>query len=108
MIDLVGTRTELKRAGSSRYTGLCPFHDERSPSFGIDPNTKLYHCFGCGVGGDCFTFVQELEGLDFTGAMEFLAERYNVTLEVADDDPKAAERRRREDRLLELPGGTAA
>ncbi len=108
MIDLVGTRTELKRAGASRYTGLCPFHEERSPSFGIDPSTKLYHCFGCGVGGDCFTFVQELEGLEFTGAMEFLADRYNVTLEAADDDPHAAEKRRRHDRLLELLERTAA
>jgi DNA primase len=108
MIDLVGTRTELKRAGTSRYAGLCPFHEERSPSFGIDPNTKLYHCFGCGVGGDCFTFVQELEGLDFTGALEFLAERYNVTLEADDDDPQAAEKRRRHDRLLELLERTAA
>ncbi len=108
MIDLVGTRTELKRAGAARYSGLCPFHEERSPSFGIDPNTKLYHCFGCGVGGDCFTFVQELEGLDFTGALEFLAERYNVTLEAADDDPQAAEKRRRHDRLLELLERTSA
>jgi DNA primase len=108
MIDLVGTRTELKRAGAARYTGLCPFHEERSPSFGINPDTKLYHCFGCGVGGDCFTFVQELEGVDFTGALEFLAERYNVTLEASDDDPQAAARRRRQDRLLELLERTAA
>ncbi len=60
------------------------------------------------MGGDCFTFVQELEGLEFTGAMEFLAERYNVTLEAADDDPHAAEKRRRHDRLLELLERTAA
>ncbi len=108
MIDLVGTRTELKRAGASRFTGLCPFHEERSPSFGIDPNTKLYHCFGCGVGGDPFTFVQEIEGVDFKGALEFLADRYNVTLEADDEDPAQAAQRERRGRLLELLERTAA
>ena len=58
MADLVGTRTELRRAGVNRLQGLCPFHDERTPSFGIDPQRKLFHCFGCGEGGDAFRFVQ--------------------------------------------------
>jgi DNA primase len=102
MIDLVGTKTELKRAGASRYEGLCPFHDERTPSFGIDPSQKLFHCFGCGKGGDCFTFVEESEGVDFKGALEWLAQRYNVELEVEDEDPKAAARRMERERLLEL------
>ena len=93
MIDLVGTRTELKRAGANRYQGLCPFHDERTPSFGIDPTNKLYHCFGCGKGGDCFTFVQETEGLHFPEAMQFLADRYGVELEVEAEDPQEAARR---------------
>jgi DNA primase len=56
------------RPGQRRLTGLCPFHDERTPSFGIDPVEKLYHCFGCGAGGDVFKFVMETEGLDFGGA----------------------------------------
>ena len=81
MIDLVSARTELRRAGANRYEGLCPFHEERTPSFGIDPVKKVYHCFGCGAGGDVFTFVQETEGLDFGGAMELLADRYGVELE---------------------------
>ena len=50
MVDLVGTRTGLRRAGVNRYEGLCPFHDERTPSFGIDPAQKLFYCFGCGEG----------------------------------------------------------
>jgi DNA primase len=81
MVDLVGTRTELRRAGANRYEGLCPFHDERTPSFGIDPARKLYYCFGCGEGGDAFGFVQLTEGLDFRGALEYLADRYGVKLE---------------------------
>ena len=64
------------RPGVRRLQGLCPFHEERTPSFGIDPVEKLYHCFGCGAGGDVFTFVMETEGLDFGGALESLAERY--------------------------------
>ena len=92
MIDLVSSRTELKRAGS-RYTGLCPFHDERTPSFGINPAEKVYHCFGCQASGDAFTFVMETEGVDFRGALELLADRYKVALELEDEDPAAAERR---------------
>ena len=65
--EIVGARTELKRAGVARLQGLCPFHDERSPSFGINPTEKVYYCFGCGAGGDVFKFVMETEGLDFGG-----------------------------------------
>jgi DNA primase len=107
MIDLVSSRTELKRAGVNHYTGLCPFHDERSPSFGINPAEKVYHCFGCGAGGDAFTFVMETEGVDFKGAIELLADRYKVALELEDEDPRAAERRQRSERLLELLERTA-
>ncbi|MDQ4041403.1 MAG: CHC2 zinc finger domain-containing protein, partial [Actinomycetota bacterium] len=59
MVDLVSARTELRRAGPNSLEGLCPFHEERTPSFGIDPVKKVYHCFGCGAGGDVFRFVQE-------------------------------------------------
>jgi len=106
-VELVGARTELKRAGARRYTGLCPFHEERSPSFGIDPVEKLYHCFGCGVGGDVFSFVMETEGLDFASALEALAERSGIELERSEEDPRTAERRARRDRLLALLERTA-
>src|SRR4029079_1368249 len=88
--ELVGARTELRAAGQRRLTGLGPFHDERTPSFGIDPVEKLYHCFGCGAGGDVFKFVMETEGLDFAGALESLAERYRVSLESEAQDPPDA------------------
>jgi DNA primase len=107
-VELVSARTELRRAGPARYEGLCPFHEERSPSFGIDPTQKVYYCFGCQASGDVFTFVQETEGVDFKGALELLADRFGVELQREEEDPKAAELRRRRERLLELLGRTAA
>jgi DNA primase len=107
-LELVSARTEMRRAGPARYEGLCPFHDERSPSFGIDPAQKVYYCFGCQASGDVFTFVQETEGLDFKGALEMLAERYGVELQREEEDPQAAERRKRRERLLELLNRTSA
>jgi len=108
MVDLVGTRVELRRAGANRMEGLCPFHEERTPSFGINPAEKLFYCFGCGEGGDAFKFVQLTEGVDFKGSLEYLADRYGVELEVVEEDPAAAERRRERERLLELLERTAA
>ncbi len=102
MADLVQTRTELRKSGSASYMGRCPFHDERTASFSVDADRKLYHCFGCQVGGDCFKFVMETEGTDFGGAIEYLAGRYGVTLEILDDDPKAAAKRKRTQSLLAL------
>src|SRR5881409_2921634 len=106
--EVVGARTELRRAGVNRLQGLCPFHEERTPSFGIDPVEKLYHCFGCGAGGDVFSFVMTTEGLDFAGALEWLAERAGVELEREAEDPREAARRSRRDRLLALLERTAA
>ena len=107
-VELVSARTELRRAGPARYEGLCPFHDERSPSFGIDPTQKVYYCFGCQASGDVFTFVQETEGVDFKGALELLAERYGVELQREAEDPREAELRRRRERLLELLSRTTS
>jgi DNA primase len=108
MIELVSARTELRRAGPSNYEGLCPFHEERTPSFGIDPGQKVYYCFGCQASGDLFTFVQETEGVDFKGALELLADRFGVELELEQEDPQQAEHRRRRERLMELLTRTAA
>jgi DNA primase len=108
MVDLVGTRVELRRAGVNRFEGLCPFHDERTPSFGINPAEKLFYCFGCGEGGDAFKFVQLTEGVDFKGSLEYLADRFGVELEVVEEDAAAAERRKERERLLELLERTAA
>ena len=101
MVELVGARTDLKRVGT-RWVGLCPFHDERTPSFSVNAEHKLYHCFGCGESGDAISFVEAQEALDFPGAIEFLADRYNIELQRESQDPEAEERQRRRDRLFQL------
>lgn len=106
MLDLVGAKTELRRSGH-QWMGTCPFHDERTPSFSVNASDKVFHCFGCGEGGDLFKFVELSEGLSFREALESLADRYGVTLDLADEDPQAAERRQRRERLLELLERTA-
>jgi DNA primase len=97
----VGRYTDLKRNGA-QMMGLCPFHDERSPSFSVDPQDKLYHCFGCGVAGDVFGFVMEKEGLGFSEAVEALADRYGVELQREQEDPRAEARRQARQRLQQL------
>ena len=101
MVDLVGGRTALRRSGT-RYVGRCPFHDERTPSFSVDPVKKVYHCFGCRKGGDLIQFVQETENVDFTTAVESLAERYGVRLEYEESSPAEERRRAERGRLLRL------
>jgi DNA primase len=102
MIALVSARSELRRAGVNSYFGLCPFHQERTPSFHVRPDEKHYHCFGCQASGDPFTFVMETEGLDFKEALEALAGRFGVQLQTEKEDPEAASRRERRDRLHSL------
>jgi DNA primase len=99
--EVIGAYTDLKRAGA-QMMGLCPFHDERSPSFSVDPQDKLYHCFGCGVAGDIFGFVMEKEGLGFSEAVEALADRYGVELQREQEDPRAEARRQARQRLQQL------
>jgi DNA primase len=101
IVDLIETRTRLRKVGG-RYTGLCPFHDEKTPSFSVSPDRGTYHCFGCGVGGDAISFVRETEGLDFVGAVEWLADRFHVQLEYEETSPQADARRRGRDRLFAL------
>ncbi len=108
MIAVVSEHTELRRAGASEYVGRCPFHDERTPSFGVNPIEKVYYCFGCQASGDVFTFVRETEGLDFPGALQALADRFGVPLETEEEDPKASLKRQRRERLQTLLGRAAA
>jgi DNA primase len=103
MVELVTPRSpDLHRTSPDSWVGRCPFHEERTPSFSVKPSAKVYYCFGCQEAGDAFDFAMATEGLDFPGALEFLAARYNVTLELAAEDPQAAQRRKRKERLLEL------
>ena len=98
--DIVAIASEhiaLKRVGR-RYTGLCPFHGEKSPSFSINPELGLYYCFGCGAKGDAISFIREVEHLDFVEAVERLAARSGITLRY--DDAKVGKDRERKDRLV--------
>ena len=78
--EVVSQYVQLKKAGHN-YKGLCPFHNEKSPSFVVSPEKQICHCFGCNKGGDIFSFVQELEGVSFTEAMQILADRAGVKIE---------------------------
>ncbi len=103
MVRLMSDRgIDLRRAGVNSYFGNCPFHDERTGSFHVSPDERLYHCFGCQASGDAFKFVMETEGVDFVGALESLASRFGVALETRDENPEAAARRERFTRLTGL------
>ena len=79
IVEVIGAHVRLKRAGRN-FVGLCPFHNEKTPSFSVNPERGFFHCFGCGAGGTVFNFVMRTEGLNFPEAIESLARRYGVTL----------------------------
>jgi DNA primase len=107
MVSVVSGRTQLRKAGG-RFLGRCPFHEERTPSFSVNAVDKLYYCFGCGAKGDLITFVRETEQLDFAGAIEWLADRFNVQIEYEETTPEQDAKRRRRERLLELLDAAAS
>ena len=79
IVDLISEHVQLVKKGRN-YSGLCPFHDEKTPSFSVDPDRQFYHCFGCGVGGNVFKFIQEIDRVTFVEAVKFLAERAGIAL----------------------------
>ena len=92
IVDVISQYVRLKRSGRN-YFGLCPFHNEKSPSFSVSPEKQIFHCFGCGVGGNVFTFLTKIEGINFVEAVQQLAERANIqlpTLENTADSAKEA------------------
>jgi DNA primase catalytic core len=101
IVAVIEDRTSLRKQGA-RLVGRCPFHEERTPSFSVNPSEGFFYCFGCHKGGDLITFVQETQGLDFVGAIEWLAERFRVTLEYEDVSPEQTAKRDRRARLLEV------
>ncbi len=84
IVQVIGERIQLKKAGQN-FKGLCPFHGEKTPSFMVHPEKQIFHCFGCGEGGDVFTFLMKNDGIEFVEAVETLAERYGVPLSRAAD-----------------------
>jgi len=77
--NLISSYVNLKKSGKN-FMGLCPFHKEKTPSFIVDTNTQLYHCFGCGEGGDVISFIMKAENLSFIEAVELLAKKVNYSL----------------------------
>src|SRR5436305_10904030 len=101
ILALVEDYVRLRKTGGI-YKGLCPFHQERTPSFIVSPARGTFKCFGCGEGGDAIAFVEKLEQVDFIGAIEFLARRFGVLVEYEEISPEADRARKRKDRLEQL------
>jgi DNA primase len=101
ILPLVEEVVRLRKAGST-YKGLCPFHNEKTPSFTVSPARGTFKCFGCGEGGDAITFVEKTENVDFVGAIEMLAQRFGVELEYEEASPEQERKRQRDDRLRAL------
>ena len=79
IVDIISQYVVLKRSGRN-FFGLCPFHKEKSPSFSVSPDKQIFHCFGCGVGGNVFHFVEKIENLGFIESLEMLADRAGINL----------------------------
>ena len=89
IVDVISQYVRLKRSGRN-YFGLCPFHTEKSPSFSVSPEKQIFHCFGCGVGGNVFTFLTKIEGINFVEAVQLLAERANIQLPTLENNLDSA------------------
>lgn len=101
IVEVISTHVALKKKGQN-YTGLCPFHQEKTPSFVVSPAKQIFHCFGCGKGGNVFSFLMEQEGLNFTEAVEKLALRYGISLpqkEMSPAQKQAVARNKRHEAL---------
>jgi len=98
IVEVVSQYTSLRKRGA-RFVGRCPFHEERTPSFSVNGSDGFYKCFGCQRGGDTIRFVQEMEGLDFVGAIEWLADRFRVTLEYEETSPAQDAARQQRERV---------
>ena len=101
IVAVVGEHVQLKKAGSS-YKGLCPFHNEKTPSFIVSPSRNSFHCFGCGKGGNAITFLMEVERLSFPEALKLLAEKANIELPKPQEREEDREGERQRERLIEL------
>lgn len=101
IVDVVSEHVKLKRTGNN-YMGLCPFHNEKSPSFSVSGQKQMYHCFGCGVGGNVFTFVMEYENYSFVEALKYLAERVNIALPEEENSEEARQKADLKGQLLEI------
>ena len=100
IVDVISGYVRLQKKGSN-YFGLCPFHNEKSPSFSVRPNKQMYYCFGCGAGGNVFTFIMEYENYTFGEAIQYLADKAGVTLPEVEYSEEAKKKESRRAKLLE-------
>ena len=98
IIDVVGEFVKLKKRGSN-YMGLCPFHNEKTPSFTVSPGKEIYKCFGCGKSGNAIGFIMEHEKFSYVEALRWLANRYNITIEETAVSPEQQQRQLTSDSL---------
>ena len=101
IVDVLSGYVKLQKKGSS-YFGLCPFHNEKSPSFSVSRQKQMYYCFGCGAGGNVFTFLMEYENYSFPEAVKILADRAGVDLPEIEYSKEARERADLKSTLLEI------
>lgn len=101
LYDIVSATVSLKPSGTGAYVGLCPFHDEKTPSFSVRPALGVWHCFGCGLGGDVFGYVEHQENVDFRDAVELLADKYHIELHYDQSNAKKEHTGSKRARLLE-------
>lgn len=101
VVDIISSYVNLKRTGSN-YVGLCPFHNEKTASFSVSPSKQMYYCFGCGAGGNVFTFLMEYENLTFVEALERLAEQAGMELPEKGNSENDRKRRDLRDSILEV------
>lgn len=101
IVDVISQYVTLKKKGAN-YFGLCPFHNEKSPSFSVSPGKQMYYCFGCGAGGNVITFIMEYENYSFGEALKYLADRAGITLPEAENSKEARAQRDLKNTLLEI------
>ena len=105
IVDTISQYVTLKRSGRN-FFGLCPFHKEKSPSFSVSPDKQIFHCFGCGVGGNVIHFVSKIENLDFRETLEFLAEKSGIELPSSEND-QYSKRQFLKDKVFQINEETA-
>ena len=101
IVDIISGYVNLKKKGGN-YFGLCPFHNEKSASFSVSPGKQMYYCFGCGAGGNVFTFIMNYENYTFAEAIKLLADRAGIALPEIEDSKEAREKENRRKTLLQI------
>src|SRR5579862_1527285 len=103
IVKIIGDYVRLKKAGAQNFSGLCPFHKEKSPSFSVHATRQFFHCFGCGVSGDVFSFIQKIENVSFPESVRFVAQKCGIPLPKREfSSEEEAQESRQRTKLLEL------